>query len=464
VRRRGRPDRALSELAARLDLHVSVHDPLITAVRGSSAAYGLRYAGRVKSRELIAWSALHERRARAGWWTSRVFVSVVAGAAIAGWVGWRETATVAAASHAWLAATLVAFAIAFMRVPFHLYWRPDAALLAQLPIEGGPLFDAALVRCIRAAAATTAAAVIGAAPFVRDSFELFVRHAAVGVTLGVAAALFMPAVATWAASLVALGQSNERVQRVRAAAGLAQTPDPPSSALLGALPGFAATLVITGILLITRWLVGGAPVLPGPIVLGSIAGASVLAILAIRASAPKVMGTILRDVSALDRQRLATLEIRQPTSIERAIARLIGDAALPYSKDARLMRRRYPMAFALGALGFIVLVIVGISQPDDPGPWLTATLAGAAAYGVVLAGRLQKPPIELHRLSNTLPISGAARARAKLAWLLGWWTIFVAAPGTFAILRQPETTQNLALLVASTLVIVVASYVVRPRR
>jgi hypothetical protein len=69
-------------------------------------------------------------------------------------------------------------------------------------------------------------------------------------------------------------------------------------------------------------------------------------------------------------------------------------------------------------------------------------LAGAAACGVVLAGQLQKPPIELIA-SRTLPITTAARARAKLAWLLGWWTIFVAAPGTFAILRQPEPPRTL---------------------
>ena len=42
--------------------------------------------------------------------------------------------------------------VAFMRVPFHIYWRQDASLLAQLPIEGKPLFDAALLRCVRAAA------------------------------------------------------------------------------------------------------------------------------------------------------------------------------------------------------------------------------------------------------------------------------------------------------------------------
>ncbi len=411
------------------------------------------------SRELIRWSALHERRARAGWWTSRFVLAVLAGIAIAAWVGWRGTVSVTSASHTWLAATTVAFAVAFLRVPFHLYWRPDASLLAQLPIEGGPLFDAALVRCVRAAAATTLAAILGAAPIARASLELAARHAAVALALGIGAALFMPAVATWAASLVALGQRDERVQRVRAAAGLAETPQAPSSALLGALPGFAATLVITAVLLVTRWLTGGTPVVSAPITLASIVGASVLAIVAIRATAPRVMGTILRDISALDRQRLATLEIRPPTAIERGIAGLLGDGALPYRKDARLVRRRYPMAFALGALAFLVLVIVAISQPADPGPWLTATIAGAAAYGVLLAGRLPRPPIELPRLSAALPITAAARGRAKLAWLLGWWTIFVAVPGLFAALRQDEILSGLVLLGGATAAVVIAGVV-----
>jgi hypothetical protein len=165
------------------------------------------------------------------------------------------------------------------------------------------------------------------------------------------------------------------------------------------------------------------------------------------------MGTILRDVSALDRQRLASLEIHPPTAIERGIARLIGDAALPYSKDARLMRRRYPMAFALGALIFIVLGIIGLAQPDDPAPWLTAVLAGASVYGLAVAGRLFHPPIELARLSLTLPIDRSSRQRAKLAWVIGWWTIFVALPALFASLRQPDPTIGLALLAGGTLAV-----------
>ena len=99
------------------------------------------------------------------------------------------------------------------------------------------------------------------------------------------------------------------------------------------------------------------------------------------------------------------------------------------------MRRRYPMAYALGALAFLVLVIVGLARPADPVPWLVAVLAGAAMYGATLAVRLRRPPIEIPRLAATLPIAPAALARAKLAWVVAWATVFVAIPLVFAAAR-----------------------------
>ena len=99
------------------------------------------------------------------------------------------------------------------------------------------------------------------------------------------------------------------------------------------------------------------------------------------------------------------------------------------------MRRRYPMAFALGGLAFIVLVIVGLARPADPWPWVVAVVAGAAMYAVALAGRLFRPPIELPRLAATLPIPASARARAKVAWLVAWTVVFVAVPLAFAAAR-----------------------------
>jgi len=423
------------------------------------------------SRELIRWSRLHERRARA---MPPLALPVIAGGLLGAWVGWRaEAAGIVSASHAWLAGTIVAYAVAFLRVPFHLYWRADAPLLAQLPIEGRPLFDAALARCLTAACATTIAAVIGAVPLAvdPDGATLIVRHAAFAGALGIAAGLLLPAMTLGAAALVvqgggeralraatALGGAPSRAPRPTAtAAPSASSSSAPSSpaAMLGALPAFAATGVIVAVLLVAPWLTGGAPGVVAPIVLAAIAGTSIIAGLAARAGAG-IMAKVLRDVSALDRQRLATLEIKPPTPIERAIGRLVGAAALAYEKDARLMRRRFPMAFALGALVFLVLAIVGLARPDDPTPWLTVAVGGAATYGVVLARRLRRPPIELARLSATLPLTPRARAQAKLAWLGGWWTIFVAVPAVFAAVRQTDPGVGLALVVTATIAIFVA--------
>lgn len=436
------------------------------------------------SREFIRWSRLDERRrgkSARGW-----IIAIVAGAALAAFVWWRgDAAGPVAGTRAWLAGTLAAFALAFLRVPFHLYWRQDAALLAQLPIGGGPLFDAALLRCVRAAVATCVTVAIGAVPlalldpaavsFATREFlptpiagpgaagltpiAFMLRHLVFAGMLGLVAACLMPAVATWAASLVSYGKDALELATAlggapvrqdpfelaapigdalaRKATGAHRPPQPPgsSAAILGALPGFVATIVMTLSAMSAAWLYRGEAALPAPVVIGALAGVSVVALVAVRAMAPRVMGTILRDVSALDRQRLATLEIRPPTAIERLVASVLGDAALVYRKDARLMRRRYPMAFALGALCFIVLVIIGLAQPADPTPWLVAVLAGAGMYAVALAGRLFRAPIELPRLAATLPIAGAAAARAKVAWVAAWVAVFVVIPLIFAAVR-----------------------------
>ena len=438
------------------------------------------------SRQLLRWSRLHDRRARR-WWSSSLALAAVAGALLAGFVGWRAQTSPESGSHAWLAAAIVAFALAFMRVPFQLYWRADAALLAQLPIEGGPLFDVALWRCVRAAAATALAAILAAVPLALLPADVvahatrqisatpiagevpplspvmfFAHHAAVAGVLALAAGLLIPGVVVWAASL--LVQSPEAAARaqknamaiVRAAPGygprmsqvadhasadaiLGATPADRASAgaILGAIPGAAGALIIVATIAGTGWLMGEPLEGGAAAMLFGVAGTSLAALVGARLAAPRVMSTILRDVSALDRQRLATLEIRPPTALERAVAALLGDAALPYTKDARLMRRRYPMAFALGALIFLALAIIGLAHParSQALPWLVAIVGAAALYAGSLAGRLARPPIELARLSATLPITAAARRRAKVAWIVSWSLVFVLVPLAFAALR-----------------------------
>jgi hypothetical protein len=68
-------------------------------------------SARMTSRELIRWSQLHERRATA---LPRRALAVIGGGVLAAWVWWRSGAGVAAASHAWLAAAIVAYAVAFL--------------------------------------------------------------------------------------------------------------------------------------------------------------------------------------------------------------------------------------------------------------------------------------------------------------------------------------------------------------
>jgi hypothetical protein len=434
----------------------------------------------VTSRELIRWSTLHERRARAGrWWRHPAFAVVVGGGLLAAWVWWRSTLDVSmsrhvdlpypfAASKGWLAGAIVVYAIAFMRVPFHVYWRQDAALLAQLPIEGRPLFDAALYRCVRAAVATTAAVLIGALPLVpafarADVSPVVVAtyHGTFALVLGACAGLLLPAVVVWTASLVAHDGGASAIRTATKVVGVTGPEKPaevPSTALLGAVPGFASAVIIVLVILVAPWLTGGEGNLPAVGVLPGLAIASVVAIVAVRRSAARAMGAILRDVSALDRQRLAHLEIKPPTPIERALAHAAGRGAIVYRKDARLMRRRFPLAYAFGALAFVVLAIVGLARPTDATPWLAATLVAAAAYGLALDGRLHAPPIELPRLTSTLPI--AAVARAKLVWIAGWWTIFIAIPGAFAAARLADPVAG-GLIAGATLVVLAGASIRR---
>ncbi len=418
------------------------------------------------TQQFLRWQALAEKRSRTGWWTSPWLVAIVCGALIAGLVAWRaERAGVLAASHAWLAVTIIAHGLAYMRVPFHMYWRSDAALLAQLPIDGRPLFEAALRRCARAALATGLACAIGAIPIalvpaydvarqlhvdvpttpVWIPIQLAVRHLVLAGALALTAGALVPAVVVWAASLLVRGDGGKAAATAVRAAMAAATASPQRLAsqsaqgsagtVLGAIPG-AAGVIIISCAIGTRAFLLGANDQRGFLLIVGLAAASVLALIVARRAAGGVMGAILRDVSALDRQRLATLEIKPPTALERGVAKLLGaEAGLTYRKDARLMRRRYPMAFALGALIFLVLAVVGIARPADPAPWLAAAVAGGAVYAIVLAGRVRRPPIELPRQISTLPITPGALARAKHAWVIAWTIVFVLVPLGFALAR-----------------------------
>ena len=103
------------------------------------------------------------------------------------------------------------------------------------------------------------------------------------------------------------------------------------------------------------------------------------------------------------------------------------------------MRRRYPMAFALGGLVFVVLVIVGLARPADPTPWLAAVIGGAASYGLVLAAPAAAAADRARAAVGDAP-TPAARAAAREAGVAArrGGACSSSAPAVFAALRQPE--------------------------
>ena len=313
------------------------------------------------------WERLREQRE--GGAVARWLVAFVAGGVLAALVEWRAQTGVVAASHLWLAGACAAFVVAFMRVPVQIYWRKDAAMLAQLPIEGGVLFDAALRRCMRAAIATLVVPVLGAIPlallspevvnkatrtldaipFAGDPvprlvpLELFARHAGFAIAFALIAACFIPAVTMWAATLVASSKDLLQVATKLGGAPARETVPGLASGgqVLGAIPGFASSVAFVVLFMMSPWLVNREATIDANVGLIAIAIGSILPLVLLRARVAAQMGDILRDVSALDRQRLAFIEVLPLTAIERLVAKLSG-AALAYSKDARLIAPALP--------------------------------------------------------------------------------------------------------------------------
>lgn len=160
------------------------------------------------------------------------------------------------------------------------------------------------------------------------------------------------------------------------------------------------------------------------------------------------MAIALREVAALDRLRLAHLEIQPPSAVERMlIARLAPAGARLLHKDARLMRRRYPMAWIVGAATWGAGAIVAMGAVASPTAWLLATGLLAGAYLATLGGRLAHAPIELPRLLAMMPVPLAAAARAKRAWLLGWLLVFPVPALALGAASAPLAAGVAALLV-----------------
>lgn len=379
-------------------------------------------------------------------------IALLVAAATTAWVA-AVGPSANAGSTRWLSATIAIFSVAMLRVPFALFWRSDAGLLTRLPVRGTPLFDAAMRSTCSLAAQALLPALASAVPLAlvgeNASVELALRHAALAVALAATVAGFVPAVAIAAGALVVSGKAQQILSNMGP-----ELPAPPTT-WLGVLPGLASAAAVLAAIDVAGWLTGGQAELgQAEVILGAMGGASAISVGLARAAADRVMPAILRDVSALDRQRLAPLELTPPPSTLAAARRFLSaQSARLLDKHARLVARRYPMAALIGAASFATSGIAAVASPNSLGVLVT-TLALAATYAWVLHSRLHVPPIELPRLLSSLPYSDGQIAAAGRAYVLWWWGLYALIPAVLVLVRTSHLALLGGLYAGATLVLV----------
>jgi hypothetical protein len=402
------------------------------------------------SRSLLRWGDLDDARRRAArplLLRSPWPIAAVLGAALAALVAWRLEIDPGGAGRAWIAIVIVVFSAVMIGAPARLYWRHDSTLLSRLPVPGGALFDVALVRSLR----VTAHALVVCAPalvaFARVSGEAAARLGGWLGALAAAAALLVPVAALGGGATVASG--------VTATLDKAGVPLSRGTELLGAIPAVAIAAVVVIAIACVPWLEGADATALGPgwLVVAGVATVSVAAAALARGAAAAALPGIVRQVLALDRQQLAHLEIHPPTAIERAAARLLGPRArLVHGKDARLVRRRYPLAFVAGAVGTLTLWILAAARPGSVVAWAIAVVGAMALYAASLARRLTEPPIERPVTLTALPVTAADARAAKRAWYATWLAVYVGLGAAAVIARAPDP-----LVAAAALAVTVAA-------
>ncbi|WP_428264861.1 hypothetical protein [Haliangium sp.] len=420
----------------------------------------------MNTRRLLHWGDLDERRrrrARGGFgalppWLLGLGVGLLFAAELARRVGLlgptaAGDASPAGASKLYLAGVAAAHTLVVFGAPFRMFWRHDAAMIARLSISGRAVFTVALIRSVRASARVLLASMPGAlalalapaAAFAADpalapaGFDIALRHFALAGAAALISGLLAPAVALLAGGLVA----SEQVQATLDSLG--GEFHAPKTSWLGVLPGLTGTALALLFMAAAAWARGGAVSTAAGdpwVLLALAAGGSVAALLMALGRAEAVMPGALREVVALDRERLAHVDLVEPTAIDRAVMGRLGGAhsgaAAVFGKDARLTRRRYPIPYFVGFAGLATMLLLAGFRPEDLVMWSATVAAGLGVYGAVMARRLLTPPTEHLRFLRSLPVGHAGAARAKRARVLLWVGCYLAPGAIAVVVRAPE--------------------------
>lgn len=392
------------------------------------------------SRWLLRWTDLGDARAHPV--RRRRAMRVVQMVAAVGACAFASVRELDAAAW-WLAGACAWVGVSLILSTHRFFWRTDTALLARLPIGGRALLGAAVARAQRDAAWVGATVLTAAAPLIVAGKPMAPIVTVFALACGGIGGL-VPAAATGAAMLVARGSG-----RVLADHG---GPELPATGWLGLLPGLAAAAVVLAILTQHAPLGGEVGLFGGGWELAAVGALTLALPLAATAGAANLPAA-LHEVAALDRQQLAHVETHDVRWFESWVARrLPPGAALLYRKDARLMRRRYPLIGLAGVtlwLGAFAIATLDAGAQQ----WALAHAVWTLLLGRGLAERLTKPPVELPRLTPTLFERGAVHL-AKRAWLAVWITVFVApSAAMFVATGEPAlaATGVLTLLLSAVL-------------
>ncbi|HUQ00904.1 MAG TPA: hypothetical protein VM261_00355 [Kofleriaceae bacterium] len=381
----------------------------------------------LSGKELLAWGDLDEqRRGRAPAWIAAGVIGLVLGAEMARRAGWLDGVYGVPSSTMIVAVLLAAFVPAMFGAPYRMFWRRDSPLLARLPIAGAALWYVAVVRAGRAAARSVVAVAPSLVVIAVGEPAIAARVAAFAAVMSVAAIALLPAVCLAAAFMVATGKATG----LASAVGGGEV-ELPTTTWLGGLPATAIAGVVLAAIYGAPWMIDGVDS-AGPIGLGIIAVAAVAAGAWGTSAAPKTYPLAMREVAALDRQIHAHLEIHPPTMVERAVRDRLGAAAPLHDRLARLLRRRYPLVVFAGAAGAATMVVIGLARPSELVAWLGAVSAGLGFLAGWLSRALARPPLELPRLTATLPVTPASVSTARTAYVGTWAALYLVVPTAIA--------------------------------